>query len=34
LMAIVVGLISGAVSYFVFIRPLRLSFPEGVLFGG
>lgn len=34
LMAIVVGLISGAVSYFVFIRLLRLSFPEGVLFGG
>ena len=34
LTAIVVGLISGAMSYYVFIRLLKLSFPEGFLFGG
>ena len=34
LTAILVGLISGALSYYVFIRFLKLSFPEGFLFGG
>ncbi|HSB05201.1 MAG TPA: tripartite tricarboxylate transporter TctB family protein [Thermodesulfobacteriota bacterium] len=32
--AIVMGLIFGVVSYYVFIRLLGLSFPEGVLFEG
>ena len=32
--AIVIGLIFGVVSYYVFIRLLTLSFPEGFLFGG
>jgi hypothetical protein len=32
--AIVIGLIFGFISYFVFIRLLMLSFPEGFLFGG
>ncbi len=32
--AIVIGLIFGIVSYYVFIRLLGLSFPEGFLFGG
>jgi hypothetical protein len=32
--AIVIGLIFGVVSYYVFIRLLALSFPEGFLFGG
>ena len=30
--AIVIGLITGVVSYYVFIRLLALSFPEGELF--
>ena len=34
LMAVVIGLITGAVSYYLFIRLLALSFPEGSLFGG
>ena len=34
LTAIAAGLISGIVSYYVFIRLLKLSFPEGFLFGG
>ena len=34
LTAIVIGLIFGLVSYYVFIRLLTLSFPEGFLFGG
>jgi hypothetical protein len=34
LTAIVTGLISGGLSYYVFIRLLKLSFPEGFLFGG
>ncbi len=34
LTAIVIGLIFGAASYYVFIRLLTLSFPEGFLFGG
>jgi hypothetical protein len=34
LMAIVIGLITGVVSYYLFIRVLALSFPEGALFGG
>lgn len=34
LMAIVIGLITGVVSYYLFIRLLALSFPEGSLFGG
>lgn len=32
--AIVIGLIFGVVSYYVFIRLLGLSFPEGFLFEG
>jgi hypothetical protein len=32
--AIVIGLIFGILSYYVFIRLLKLSFPEGFLFGG
>jgi hypothetical protein len=32
--AIVIGLFFGTVSYYVFIRLLKLSFPEGFLFGG
>ena len=32
--AIVIGLIFGTISYYVFIRLLKLSFPEGFLFGG
>ena len=32
--AILIGLITGVVSYFLFIRLLALSFPEGSLFGG
>ena len=32
--AIVVGLVFGVVSYYVFISLLGLSFPEGFLFGG
>ena len=32
--AIVTGLIFGILSYYVFIRLLKLSFPEGFLFGG
>ena len=32
--AIVIGLIFGIISYVVFIRLLMLSFPEGFLFGG
>jgi len=32
--AIVIGLIFGVVSYYVFVRLLGLSFPEGFLFGG
>ena len=32
--AILIGLITGVVSYFLFIRFLALSFPEGSLFGG
>jgi hypothetical protein len=32
--AIVIGLIFGIVSYYVFIRLLGLSFPEGFLFEG
>ena len=34
LTAIVIGLITGVVSYYLFIRLLALSFPEGSLFGG
>jgi len=34
LLAIVIGLITGVVSYYLFIRLLALSFPEGTLFGG
>ena len=34
LTAIVIGLIFGVASYYVFIRLLTLSFPEGFLFGG
>ena len=34
LVAIVIGLITAAVSYYLFIRLLALSFPEGELFGG
>ena len=34
LIAIVIGLITGVVSYYLFIRLLALSFPEGALFGG
>ena len=34
LTAIVIGLIFGVASYYVFIRLLALSFPEGFLFGG
>ncbi len=34
LAAIVIGVIFGAASYYVFIRLLTLSFPEGFLFGG
>jgi hypothetical protein len=32
--AVLIGLITGVVSYFLFIRLLALSFPEGSLFGG
>jgi hypothetical protein len=32
--AVVIGLIFGVVSYYVFINLLGLSFPEGFLFGG
>ena len=32
--AIVIGLIFGVVSYYVFIRLLALSFPAGFLFEG
>jgi putative tricarboxylic transport membrane protein len=32
--AIVIGVIFGVVSYYVFIRLLTLSFPAGFLFGG
>jgi hypothetical protein len=32
--AIVIGLIFGVVSYYVFIRLLKLSFPVGFLFEG
>jgi len=34
LTAIVIGLITAVVSYYLFIRLLALSFPEGELFGG
>ena len=34
LMAIVIALITGVASYYLFIRLLALSFPEGALFGG
>lgn len=34
LTAIVIGLMTGGISYYLFIRLLELSFPEGFLFGG
>jgi xanthine/uracil permease len=34
LTAIIIGLITGVASYYLFIRLLALSFPEGALFGG
>jgi putative tricarboxylic transport membrane protein len=33
-MALTIGVISGVVTYWLFIRLLGLSFPEGVIFGG
>jgi hypothetical protein len=34
LTAIIIGLITGVAAYYLFIRLLVLSFPEGALFGG
>jgi putative tricarboxylic transport membrane protein len=34
LTALIIGVVSGFVTYYLFIRLLGLSFPEGVLFGG